>query len=259
MFEQDRVLVRLQQRVLSEEEILVCFLTGSYGRGIQDSYSDLDVTLVFAEEDSRASYFEGRHNFAQSVLPYVPAKSFDATHIRPFFHIALYANGAKVDYLYETKTTLQPTPWVREIRILKDKDGWGQKFLDLSAQQPAAIPRPTISVQALKELDDRFWVMFMDIHRQLRRGDYDKPYGIYLQLLYFTVPELLDLLPEDIRARQGLIQSDYSHDPKANLQHFRELLVAYLEVRDAVVRHHQLNFTPDQNFEREILKLTKVS
>lgn len=259
MFEQDRVLVRLQQRVLREEEIFVCFLTGSYGRGTQDSYSDLDVTLVFAEEESRASYFEGRHDFAQSVLPYVPARSFDATHIRPFFHIALYANGAKVDYLYETKSTLQPTSWVREIRILKDKDGWGQQFLDLSAQQPAAIPRPTISVQALKELDDRFWVMFMDIYRQLHRGDYDKSYGIYLQLLYFTVPVLLDLLPEDTRARQGLIQSDYGHDPNANLHHFRELLLAYLEARDAVVRYHKLNFSPEQNFEREILRLTKVS
>lgn len=259
MFEQDRVLVRLQQRVLREEEILVCFLTGSYGRGIQDSYSDLDVTLVFADEDTRASYFEGRHEFAQSVLPYIPAKSFDATHIRPYFHIALYANGTKVDYLYETKAKLHPTPWVREIRILKDKDGWGQQFLNLSSQQPAAIPHPTISVQTLKELDDRFWVMFMDIYRQLRRGDYDKPYVIYLQLLYFTVPELMALLPEDHRARQGLIRSDYGLDAKANIQHFRELLVAYLAAREAVVRYHKLNFIPDQTFEREILRVIEGS
>lgn len=255
MFEQDRVLVRLQQRVLREEDILVCFLTGSYGRGTQDSYSDLDVTLVFANEDNRTTYFEGRHEFAQSILPYVPAKSFDATHIRPFFHITLYANGAKVDYLYETKTTLQPAPSVREIRLLKDKDGWGQGFLELSAQQPAAIPRPTISVQALKELDDRFWVMFMDIYRQLRRSDYDQPFGIYLQLLYFTIPELLALLPEDHRARRGLIQSEYGLDTQANIQHFREFLVAYLDARNAVVQYHKLNFTPDQAFEREIMKL----
>lgn len=259
MFEQDRVLVRLQQRVLGEEAILVCYLTGSYGRGIQDSYSDLDVTLVFSDEGDRKSYFEARHDFAQSVLPYVPAKTFDATHIRPFFHIALYANGAKVDYLYETKATLQPTPWIREIRLLKDKDGWGQQFKELSSRQPATIPRPTISVQALRELDDRFWVMFMDIYRQLRRGDYDRPYEVYLQLLYFTVPELLALLPEDIQARQGLIQANYGHDAKVNLRHFRELLVAYLKARDAVVQHHKLNFTPNQNFEREILKLTKGS
>lgn len=259
MFEQDRVLVRLQQRVLGEEAILVCFLTGSYGRGTQDSYSDLDVTLVFSDEEDRTTYFKGRHEFAQSVLPYVPARTFDATHIRPYFHIALYANGTKVDYLYETKATLQPTPWIREIRLLKDKDGWGQQFKEMSARQPAAIPRPTISVQALKELDDRFWVMFMDIYRQLRRGDYDQPYEVYLQLLYFTVPELLSLLPEDIQARKGLIQSNYGHDAKENLRHFRELLVAYLEARDAVVQRHKLNYSADQNFEREILKLTEVS
>lgn len=259
MFEQDRVLVRLQQRVLGEEAILVCFLTGSYGRGTQDRYSDLDVTLVFSNEEERNTYFEGRHEFAQSVLPYVPARTFDATHIRPFFHIALYANGAKVDYLYETKATLQPTPEIREIRLLKDKDGWGQKFKELSSRQPAAIPRPTISAQALKELDDRFWVMFMDIYRQLRRGDYDQPYEVYLQLIYFTVPELLALLPEDNRARKGLIQSNYGHNANENLRHFRELLIAYLEARDAVVQHHKLNYSPDRNFEREILKLAEAT
>lgn len=32
MFEQDRVLVRLQQRVMSEGDIVACFLAGSYGR-----------------------------------------------------------------------------------------------------------------------------------------------------------------------------------------------------------------------------------
>jgi signal-transduction protein with cAMP-binding, CBS, and nucleotidyltransferase domain len=89
MFEQDRVLLRLQQRVLAEPEVLVCFLSGSYGRGEQDAFSDLDVAMVFADEDSRETAFEQRRDFVRSVLPYVPAKSFDAAHVRPYFHIAL--------------------------------------------------------------------------------------------------------------------------------------------------------------------------
>ena len=79
MFEQDRVIVRLQQRVLGEAAILTCFLAGSYGRRTADAYSDLDVVLVFAGEEERAAAFERRQEFAQSVLPYVPARSFDAT------------------------------------------------------------------------------------------------------------------------------------------------------------------------------------
>ena len=53
MFEQDRVLVRLQQRVMSEGDIVACFLSGSYGRRENDAYSDMDVALVFADETAR--------------------------------------------------------------------------------------------------------------------------------------------------------------------------------------------------------------
>ena len=113
MFEQDRVLLRLQQRVLAEPQVLICFLGGSYGRGTQDEYSDVDVALVFAGDESRARAFEGRKEFVRSILPYVPAKSFDATHVRPHLHIALYSNGSKVDYRYETKESLAPNPWDR--------------------------------------------------------------------------------------------------------------------------------------------------
>jgi predicted nucleotidyltransferase len=255
MFEQERVLVRLQQRVAKEEDIHSCFLTGSYGRGDQDAYADLDVILVFSDEATRNRAFEHRQRFAQSVLPYVPAKSFDASHVRPYLHIALYANGSKVDYLYETKETLQPTPWIRSLRILKDSDGWGEQFQTLSVQQPPTIPRPTISTSELVAIDDRFWVMFMDIYRLLLRGDYHKPFDVYLQLLYFTLPKILALLPENDQSMQPLIRVYFDSNTEVTAAHLRELLTAFLNARDAVVRYHKLGFTPIGSFEREILRL----
>ena len=42
MFEQDRVLVRLQQRVISEGDIVACFLAGSYGRRETDRNAEHD-------------------------------------------------------------------------------------------------------------------------------------------------------------------------------------------------------------------------
>ena len=83
MFEQDRVLVRLQQRVLSEGDIVACFLSGSYGRRQNDPYSDMDVAFVFADQAARERAWRQRRGFAQSVMQYVPAKSFDAAHVRP--------------------------------------------------------------------------------------------------------------------------------------------------------------------------------
>jgi predicted nucleotidyltransferase len=250
MFEQDRVLLRLQQRILAEPQVLVCFLSGSYGRGTQDTYSDLDVALVYANDDSRARAFERRKEFVHSVLSYVPAKSFDATHVRPYLHVAVYSNGSKVDYRYETKESLAPNPWDREIRLLKDDDGWGKRFQHSCLQLAATLPMTT--AKDLTNLDDRFWIMFMDVYRQVLRGDYDKPFTVYLQLLYFTLPELLRLLPLEEPARRALVSANYQRDARVTIEHLRQLMRAYLAAREAIIQRHRLIFVPDEAFEREL-------
>jgi hypothetical protein len=255
MFEQDRVIVRLQQRVMQEADILVCLLTGSYGRRQADAYSDLDVLLLFENEEKRATAYERRRSFVQSVLPYVPAKAFDADHVRPFLHIALYSNGTKVDYLYETQAALRPSPWLRESRLLKDTAGWGEHFQAEAAKVAPTMTLPSITAEALAALDDRFWVMFWDTFRLLLRGDHVKPFPIYLQFAYFTLTELLHLLPPEEPAHQGLIQAEFSHNTTATLGHMRRLFAAYLEARTAVVRRHSLVFEPNRSFETAVQRL----
>lgn len=253
MFEQDRVLLRLQQRVITEEEILACFLSGSYGRGTQDAYSDLDVVLVFADEDTREVAYKNRRAFVRSVLPYVPACSFDAVHVRPYLHVALYSNGAKVDYRYEAKDSLRPSYWDREIRILKDTAGWAESFLRAGLQLSGAKPLPTVNDTQMAALDERFWIMFMDVYRLVLRGEFDKPFPIYLRLLNFTLPELLHLLPPEEPARGDLIGVAYQRDTKATVEHLRDLLTAYLSAREAIIRRHRLHYQPNLALERELL------
>lgn len=255
MFEQDRVIVRLQQRVAAESDILVCFLSGSFGRRTQDAFSDLDVALVFADEKRRAAAYSRRREFAQSVLPYVPARAFDADHVRPYFYVTLYSNGAKVDYRYETKETLQPNPWDKEIRLLKDSEGWGASFQVAAAT--TRLPQPTITAAELTTLDNRFWVMLWDVYRLLLRGDYDKPYPIYLQLLHFTIPSLLAVLPSEEPAHQSLLDITYGRDTRATIEHLRRLLTVYLSARAAVVQRYNLLFTPDRAFEIAIQNLLR--
>jgi len=250
MFEQDRVLLRLQQRILAEPQVLVCFLSGSYGRGTQDAYSDLDVALVYADDAGRARAYERRKEFVRSILPYVPARSFDATHVRPYLHVTVYSNGSKVDYRYETKESLAPNPWDREIRLLKDDDGWGKGFQHSCLKLAASLP--TTTAKDLTNLDDRFWIMFMDVYRQVLRGDYDKPFTVYLQLLYFTLPELLRLLPLEEPTRRALVNANYQRDARVTIKHLRQLMRAYLAAREAIIQRHRLVFVPDEAFEREL-------
>lgn len=250
MFEQDRFIVRLQQQVVREEAIQVCFLGGSFGARREDGYSDLDVVLVYGDVVLRDDAWAQRRDFARSVLPYVPAKSFDATHVRPHFHVALYGNGAKVDYLFTTQDELEPNPCHREIRILKDHAGWGEAHQAASAR--ALAPQVRMEAAEMERIDDRFWVMFWDVYRQLLRGDREKPFPVYLELLYFTLPTLLRALPPEDPAYQGLLQARYSRDIGVTLDHLRDLVDAYTAARSAIIRRQNVGFIPDGSFERTL-------
>lgn len=246
-------MVRLQQRVQGERDIAACFLAGSFGRRAEDAYSDLDVALIFADEAARQRSWAERREFVRSIVPFVAVKSFDGEHVRPYFHIALYSNGAKVDYRYETKESLQPSYWDRDVRILKDDGGWLETFQTQAAQAPLVQPR--LTAVELAALDERFWVMFMDVYRLLRRGDADKPFTIYLELLHFTLPPLLRVLPPEEPARQKLLRASFSADTKQTMKQLVDLLEAYVAARTAVIRRFHLPFTPEKSFESAIQQL----
>lgn len=259
MFEQERVLVRLQQYVLRQDDVLVCFLAGSFGRAEEDPFSDLDVTLIYKDAASRSQAYQQRRAMVRDVMPYVPARSFDADHVRPYLHVALYGNGAKVDFTFETAEALESGQTLRHIRLLKDTARLGERFAQTAASSSHRDARPTITTEQLTQLDNRFWVMFMDVFRLLLRGDADKPFPIYLQLLYFTLPTLISLLPSGAQARQRLLDVRFEQDVAVNGAAMKRLLAAYLEARSEVVRLHHLGFSPDAAFESGIKRLVDAA
>ena len=255
MFEQDRFIVRLQQSIMRDADVEICFLTGSHGRRNEDAYSDVDVVLVFPDTASRDAAWARRHEFVRSILPYVPARSFDADHIRSYLHVALYSNGAKVDYRYEARGEIAPQLEDREIRILKDSDRWAESYQAASAR---IIPTQTrVEAADLERIDNRFWGLFWGVFRQLLRGDTRTPFTTYLELLYFTIPPLLRALPPEDPAHQGLIQAFYSREARPTLQQLHHLFDAYLAARSAVIRRHHTGYIPDGAFERGIEQILK--
>jgi hypothetical protein len=255
MFEQERFVGRLQRHAQSDAAVLVCFLHGSFGRRAEDAYSDVDCVLVYAGGAERDSAWNGRQEFIKGVNPYVAVRSFDAVHVRPYLHIALYGNGTKADFAFERMDALAPDPIHREIRILKDSDHWAEQLQAASSR--LAPPQPYISPADLAELDNRFWVMLWDTLRLLKRGDADKPFAIYLQTLYFTLPPLLDALPPEEPARRALLNATYGRDVGATARALGELLEAYLAARAAVIRRQNLMFPINTAFESEIRRLVE--
>jgi hypothetical protein len=253
MFEQERLIGRLQRRVMDEPDISACFLSGSFGRRTSDQYSDLDVALVYPDIRTLERAWRNRIQFAQSIMPYISLKSFDGEHIRPYFHIVLFANGSKVDFRFETQDTLAPNPWDSQIHILKDTSGWAEAFQIKSSQQ--ALPQASMNNRELTLLDQRFWVMLWDILRLIARGDVDKPFSIFLELLHFTLPPLLQALPPGTPARTNLIEAHFSRDANSTASQMKGLLNAYIAARTAVVERYHLQFSSDQSFETQIQRL----
>jgi hypothetical protein len=188
-------------------------------------------------------------------MPYVPVRFFVADHVRPHFLAALYSNGTKVDYLFTAQTELRPDDTQREVRILKDTGGWAERFQSDASRH--ALPLPYLSAGELAALDDRFWVMAWDVIRQLKRGDTDKPFTVYLQLLSFSLPPLLRVLPLEEPARAPLVRALYTPDAQATLRGLAELMDAYAAARAAVVRRGNLVFTPNTAFESELRRLVE--
>jgi hypothetical protein len=255
MFEQDRVIVRLQQRVQRDPSIVLCYLAGSFGHGQADKYSDIDVVLAFRDESSRKIAFDSRRNFVQSVLPYVPAKSIDPLDQAPYAHIALYSNGALVEYKFETIANLQDQGLDAGIRLLKDTINFAPHHEMAGEKRGDNIRLPSIDSATLTAVDSRFWVLYIDVFRLLMRGDLVKAYPIYLDLLNNSIRKLLPMLPIGHTSRAGLIQLYFNLDGDTTLEQLKELLRAYLNARAEIVRKHNLTFVPDGPFERELLKV----
>jgi predicted nucleotidyltransferase len=255
MFEQDRVLVRLQQRVSLEAQIAACYLVGSYGRGAQDSYSDLDVVLLYKDEVERDQAYQDRRSFARSILPFVSVKSFDSGSYR---HIALYSNGAMVDFSFDALDVKQPAWTDRHILILKDTpDGWAHRLQSEAQNLTASNRFSSISSQELNLLDERFWILFANVYRQILRGDFQTPFVDYLRLLGSTLPAMLELLPQDEPVRLQLIKSSYGANIQHTQEHLEHLLAAYLDARHRIIEIHNLEFRPDQHFERDMQRIVK--
>lgn len=235
--------------------MLVCFLSGSFGRRAEDAYSDVDAALVYAGAAERDAAWAARRDFVRAAMPYVAVRSFDATHVRPFLHVVLYSNGTKADFRFETMDGLAPNPHDRELRILKDSDRWGEQYQ--AACSRLAPPQPYISPADLTALDDRFWVMLWDALRLLKRGDTDKPFTIYLQLLNFTLPPLLAALPPEELARLALLQASYDSNARATLRGMGDLLKAYVAARAAVIRRQNLVYPLNTAFEGEVTRLVE--
>ena len=107
----------------------------------------------------------------------------------------------------------------------------------------------------VEELDRRFWIGYWDIYRLTRRGEVDRPFGIYIRLLADAILPLTAVLPADHPAARQLVAAEFSRQADHNMRALRRLLNDYVTARAAVVEAHQLAFQPNDAVERELTRI----
>lgn len=253
MFEQNRFIVRLRQRLNAERNIVAAWFFGSFGRNTADPFSDLNICLLYRDRQTQAAAWAARRTFCQDILAYVSAKSVDTADNQ---HSVLFDSGTLAHFRFCDWETLRPTHLDREIKPLKDDtSGW----LDSYEQQCHFLGQQVvpISAETVADVDDRFWILYWNVYRQTRRGAPANAFGDYVQLLASSMPTLLSALPPEHPAHQQLISAHFSADASATLHHLRQLLAAYLAARQAIVEKYRIDFRPNATFERNIERTLK--
>jgi hypothetical protein len=149
---------------------------------------------------------------------------------------------------------MAPLPEDRELRILKDSDGWAESYQAASAR---IIPtQPRLEAAELERIDTRFWGLFWEVFRQLLRGDARTPFTTYLELLYFTLPPLLARPAARGPGPPGTRSTSITRAmPAPTLRELRRLFGAYLAARSAVISRYNVGYLPDSGFERGIERI----
>ncbi len=255
MYEQDRFIVRLRQQLNSNPAISAAWLGGSYGRNQPDPFSDIDITLVFVDAAARDRAWSQRTHFCQNILAYVAAKSQDHP-LYDYRHNVLYANGTLADVAFFAAGELQPRHEDSDIKIVKDS---ADKIAETQQMHSVTlgIRRELVRSADLKSLDDSFWIQFWAVYRVVRRGDTQKPFVGYIQLLAAILPKLIGWLLPNSPERQQLIDLHYTLNATTTRAHLQSLVTAYLAARAAVIKQNRLDFPIDRAFEREMARVLR--
>lgn len=253
MFEQERTLNRLQQRVGLIPGLTAAFLVGSRGGRGAHADADFDVVMVYRSLTGKEAARYSWPTMAAELLPYVAAIVHQAAS-NPDHLIALFANGAKFDLYFYAEEEVSPHPRFQSIRILHDTASWAQDLTSRSAAL-TLIERPVISDQQLADLDRQFWTGIWEVARLTRRGEVDRPFPIFVDLLNKAIAPLLAVLPADAPVAQALAEINFSRQPVDNRAMVQQLIPRYQAARSAVVENLQLSFQPHEAVERELVKL----
>jgi predicted nucleotidyltransferase len=139
-------------------------VSGSVARGDADEYSDLDVAIFFADEETREAAWTTRWEWEIARWFH----RFDADHVKPYFVIYLFEPGVKADLPLHLVTD-PPAPGGAPYEALWDTTGHVVKWVEASnAGRQDVSPDWSAAVHE----EERIWAWIYYCVRHVQRGEY---------------------------------------------------------------------------------------
>jgi len=132
-----KLLDTIQNDLIDDDNVLSFFYGGSIGNETTDFFSDIDLRVV-VKPDKINEYISNKNNRAEN---WGDVLYFEDMNPSSIFTIAHYDCFIKVDIFYYTPENIQPSVWLKNIKILKDTN---EMMTDISKQSMVLTYKPSL-------------------------------------------------------------------------------------------------------------------
>jgi hypothetical protein len=157
------LMTAIEKDLLNDDDVLAVFYGGSIGNESMDLYSDIDLRIVVLPEKFQEFILNKKNR---------PKKWGNVLYFEdlgPFvtYSIAHYDCFVKVDTFYYKPEDIQPSVWLKNIKIIKDTNGM---LADILEKSMALSYEPTIEEFELWRT--KFFAYFHEAYRRVMRKEY---------------------------------------------------------------------------------------
>ncbi|MFC4559205.1 aminoglycoside 6-adenylyltransferase [Virgibacillus kekensis] len=156
-------MVNIENDFLQDKNVLSVFYGGSIGNGNTDNYSDIDLRIVVRSEKIR-DYIQAKNTRPKNWGNILFLEDVNPNSIYTVVHFDCFV---KVDTFYYRPEHIQPSVWLKNIKIIKDTDGM---MADIQKQSTSLSYEP--SYEEFELWRTKFFAHFHEAYRRAMRDEY---------------------------------------------------------------------------------------
>jgi predicted nucleotidyltransferase len=172
------LLVTALHSLKTNPNVIAVFLGGSLAKGNEDLFSDIDLRII-VDEGKYSEYIQKKQHIASE---WGEVLFFEDMNPSAPFTIAHYDCFVKVDVFFYTVNRLQPSIWLKDIKVLFDPEGIVNEVIIKSQQL-----HYDVSAELIAKWRGKVFSYIHEIYRRVQREEYYYALGQINNLRAFIV------------------------------------------------------------------------